>query len=132
MKCTGDNLSFLCTLASMMIGPGDSGSSIFRGFLISIALLPGRPSLNILWGTRIVLFLVCPFMRFPPPRGRGRGGSKGWMGLVTPSDFSTPLPFDFIPCEGNDLLGQGILIVCVCMCWRLGLWGGLRTVLLDS
>jgi hypothetical protein len=89
MKCTGANLSFLCTLASMMIGPGDSGSSIFRGFLIGFALLPGRPSLNILWGTRIVLFLVCPFMRFPPPRGRGCGGSKEWMGLVTPSDFST-------------------------------------------
>jgi hypothetical protein len=46
MKCTGANLSFLCTLASIMMGPGGSGSSIFRGFLISFALLPGRPSLD--------------------------------------------------------------------------------------
>ena len=29
------------------------------------------------------------------------------MGLVTPSDFSTRLPFDFIPCDGNNLLGLG-------------------------
>jgi hypothetical protein len=46
MKCTGANLSFLYTLASIMIGPGGIGSSIFRGFLISFALLPGRPSFD--------------------------------------------------------------------------------------
>jgi hypothetical protein len=53
-------------------------------------------------------------MKLPPPRGRGRGGSNGWMGLVTPSDFSTRLPFDFIPCEGNNLLGLGDFD-CVCV-----------------
>jgi hypothetical protein len=36
------------------------------------------------------------------------------MGLVTPSDFSTRLPFDFIPCEGNNLLGLGDFD-CVCV-----------------
>ena len=90
-----------------MMGPGGSGASIFRGFLLSFALLPGRPGLGVLWGTRIVLFLVCPFMKLPPPLGRGHGGSRGWMGLVTPSDFSTRLPFDFIPVGGNNRLGIG-------------------------
>jgi hypothetical protein len=62
----------------------------------------------------MVLFLVCPCKKLPPSLERGRGGSKGWMGLVTPSDFSTRLPFDFIPCEGSNLLGLGDFD-CVCL-----------------
>jgi hypothetical protein len=55
-------------------------------------------------------------MRFSPPRGRGCGGSTGWMGLVIPSDFSNRLPFDFIPFEGNNRLVIGD---CGCVCVRV-------------
>jgi hypothetical protein len=65
-KCTGTSLSFLCLLASMTIGPGSSGS-----FLTGFTLSSGRPIVDLLWGTRFVLFLVCPFVSFSHPRDRG-------------------------------------------------------------
>ena len=72
MKCTGADLSFWRILASMMIGPGNSGSSSVRGSFVSDALLLDRPSLVcFLRETRIVLFLVCPSLDFPPPRRSG-------------------------------------------------------------
>jgi hypothetical protein len=72
IKCTGANLSFLRILASMMIGPGNSGSSSVRGSFASDALLLCRPSLVcFLRETRIVLFLVCPSLDFPLPRRSG-------------------------------------------------------------
>ena len=113
-KCTGASLSFLCLLASMTTGTGGSCSSSFRGFLTDFTLLLGRPSLGLLWGTRIVC-LVCPFVSFSPPRSRGCNESKGCMGLLIPSDFSTRLPFDFVPCRGNNRLGIGNC-GCVCAC----------------
>ncbi len=66
------NLPWLRILTSMMIGPGNSGSSSVRGSFDSVALFLGRPSLVcFLRETRIVLFLVCPSLDFPPPRRSG-------------------------------------------------------------
>jgi hypothetical protein len=125
MKCTGANLSFLCVLASMMIGSGNSGSSSVRGSFAAVTLLLGSPSLDVcvslFWGTRIVFFLVCPSLTFPPPRSSGHpnvifgrevpggcGEPRGWMGSgISPSDLSTRLPFDFLPHGVDDLLGIG-------------------------
>ena len=98
----------------MTIDPGSSGSS---SVFAAVALLPGRPSLGLLWGTRIVLFLVCPFVSFSLPRDRGCGEPKRWMGLgIIPSDFSTRLSSDFFPYGGNDRLdmgGCGCVYVCL-------------------
>ncbi len=106
-KVHGGQSFFLVSPESMTIGPVSSGS-----FLTGFSLLPGRPSVDLLWGTRFVLFLVCPFMSFSHPRSRGCDEAQGWMGLRIPSDCSTRVPFDFIPCEGSNRLGIG----CVCVC----------------
>ena len=135
MKCTGASLSFPCLLASMMIGPVRTGSSSSRGSLAVIALLLSRRRLDVrvclLQGIRYVFFFVCPSFNFPPPRSsghpkigcevqRGCDEPRGWIGLrITPSDFSTRLPFDFIPYSGDRRLGggdYGRVNVCVLNC----------------
>ncbi len=74
-------------------------------------------------------------MKLPPPRGRGRGGSEGWMGLVTPSDFSTRLPIysllklELVPVDSFGQCGSSCECVCVVVwacflvCYRSSMWG---------
>ena len=72
----GASISFFNVLASIIVGPGISGTSpSVRKSCASVALLIGHRSPEVyvclLREAHTVLFLVCPSLGFPPPRSSG-------------------------------------------------------------